>query len=61
MGEGAVSCGADDCFRIFRSSNHDGKSGYLFAAITVRDKKLLVESVCIRLFTLTHIPSVIIV
>jgi len=45
VGEGAVSCGADDCFRIFRSSNHDGKSGYLFAAITVRDKKLLVESI----------------
>jgi len=39
--------GKDDCFKIFRSSSHDGegKSGYLFAAVTVRDKRLLVESI----------------
>ena len=41
------AAGFDDCFKIFRSSSSDGdgKSGYLFAAITIRDKRLLVDSI----------------
>lgn len=46
MGQSGGVGGFDDCFKIYRSATGSTKNGYLFNADTVRDKRLMVESVC---------------